>query len=59
LHEIFDPPFFSSLNPTYWVLIHWLKRFAYGFIFTELIALKVIKIGFSMVNDPAEMENEV
>jgi hypothetical protein len=34
-------------------------RFAYGFVFAEIIASKVIKICFSGVNDPAETENEV
>jgi hypothetical protein len=34
-------------------------RFAYGFVFAEKIASKVVKIGFSGVNDPAETENEV
>jgi hypothetical protein len=34
------------------------SRVAYGFLFAELIASKVVKIGFSKVNYPAETKNE-
>jgi hypothetical protein len=34
-------------------------RFAYGFVFAEIIASKVVKIGFSGFNDPTVIENEV
>jgi hypothetical protein len=34
-------------------------RFAFGFVFDEIIALKVVEIGFSGVNDPVETENEI
>jgi hypothetical protein len=40
-------------------LINRSNLFAFGFVFTEIIASKVVKIGFCGVNDPAEIENEV
>jgi hypothetical protein len=56
LHEIFDPRFFfSSINPKIpdsraKAVSH---LFAYGFVFAEIIELKVVKIGFNWANDPA------
>jgi hypothetical protein len=35
--------FFSSINPTYRALFHWLKPFPYGFVFAEIFASKVVK----------------
>jgi hypothetical protein len=35
------------------------SHFAYGFVFAEIIASKVVKIFFRRVKDPTETENEV
>jgi hypothetical protein len=40
-------------------MIHGLKPFRIWLLFAEIIASKVVKIGFSGINDPAEAENEV
>jgi hypothetical protein len=46
--------FFHQSTP-YRSLINRLKRFAYDFVFAEIIASKVVKIGFSGANDHAEI----
>jgi hypothetical protein len=56
----FRHSFFSHQSTPPWTLIHGLKPFrAYGFVFAEIIASKVVKLGFSGVNDPDETEYEV
>jgi hypothetical protein len=50
--------FFHQSTPPR-ALTHGPNRFAYGFVFAEIIASKVAKISFSGVNDTAETENEV
>jgi hypothetical protein len=57
-HEIFDLWFFHQSTPPR-ALTHRLNHFAYAFLFTEIIASKVAKIGFSGVNDTNETKNEV
>jgi hypothetical protein len=58
MHEIFD---LFHQSTSYKSLINRLKPFGIycSIVFAEITATKVVKIGFSGVNDPAEIENEV